>query len=150
MQRRLIQTKAYYKLFYSVWKETSHKPLKVAVTIKYFRSVYIIDTTCFDEYFLFHVITRGHYFYTKFIVTQRFGATVMLLHCLKRVFWKESAFYVWYIHNNITMLLIPKAQNKALNVLNKIFFADSIFSLFQFVNNSHFSLQMESLKLKSS
>ena len=43
------QTKNYYKLFYSVRKETSHKPSKVAATKKSFSSVYIIDTTCFDE-----------------------------------------------------------------------------------------------------
>ena len=33
-QRRLIQTKVYYKLFYSLWKETPNKPLKVAAEKK--------------------------------------------------------------------------------------------------------------------
>ena len=50
-------TKVYYKLFYSVCKETSHKPLKVAAAKESFSSVYIIDTSSFDESFLFHVIT---------------------------------------------------------------------------------------------
>ena len=55
IQRRLLQFKTYYKLFYSVWKETSHKPLKVAAAKKYFPSVCTIDTTCCNECFLFHV-----------------------------------------------------------------------------------------------
>ena len=65
MQRRLIQTKAYYKLFCSVWKETSRKPLKVAAAKKSFPSVCTIYTTCFDECFVFHVICGRHYFYTN-------------------------------------------------------------------------------------
>ena len=32
--QRLVQTKVYYKLCYSVWKETSHKLLKVAAACK--------------------------------------------------------------------------------------------------------------------
>ena len=100
--RSLVQTKVYYKLCYSVWKETSHKPLKVAK--KSFQSVYIIDTTCFDECFLFYVTTGRHYFLYKFIVTQRFGKTAMLLCSLKQMLWKKSAFYICYLHNNIKML----------------------------------------------
>ena len=48
MQRRLIQTKVYYKLFYSVRKEKSHKLLKVATAKNSFSSVYVIDTYCFN------------------------------------------------------------------------------------------------------
>ena len=70
-QRRLIQTKVYCKLFYSVRKETSHKPLKVAAAKKSFPRVYFIDKTCFNECFLVHVITGRHYFLNKFSVTQR-------------------------------------------------------------------------------
>ena len=40
----------------------SHKPLKVAAAKKSFPSVFIIDATCFDECFLFHVITGRHHF----------------------------------------------------------------------------------------
>ena len=64
-QRRLIQTKVYYKLFRSVWKETSYKPLKVGAAKKSFPSVYIIGKTCFEECFLFHVITGRDYFFTQ-------------------------------------------------------------------------------------
>ena len=59
-QRRLIQTKPYYKPFYSVWNGTSHKPLKVAAAKKSFPSVYVNDKTCFDEY-LFQVIRGSSY-----------------------------------------------------------------------------------------
>ena len=68
----LMQTKVYFKLFYSVWKETSQKPLKVAAATTSFSGVCIIVKTCFDECFLFHIITGRHYFLYKF-VTQRFG-----------------------------------------------------------------------------
>ena len=67
MQRRLLQTKVYYKLYCSVWKETSHKHLKVATAT--FVRVYIIDiigTTCFGDCYLFHIITGRHYFVWQF------------------------------------------------------------------------------------
>ena len=47
-QRRLTQTKVYYKLPCSVRKELSHKPLKVTAAKRSFPSMYIIDKTCFD------------------------------------------------------------------------------------------------------
>ena len=110
MQRRPIQTKVYCKPYY-VSQE-------VAAAKKAFRSVYIIDRTCFNECFLFHVITRRHYFLS--LSLQWFSATAMLLCSLKQVFWKKSAFYIHYRHNNITMPLIRKVQNKVLP-LNKMF-----------------------------
>ena len=54
--KRLVETKAHYIFCYSVWKETSRKPLTVAATKKSFPSVYVINITCFDECFLSHVI----------------------------------------------------------------------------------------------
>ena len=65
MQGRLRQTKVYHRLFCSVSKEASHNALKVAAAKKSFPSVFIIDTTCFDEYFLFYVITGNRIFYTN-------------------------------------------------------------------------------------
>ena len=73
MQRRLMQTKVSYKLFYSVSNEASHKPLKVAAAKMSFPSVFIIDTIRFDESFLFNVITGNSIFY-------------LLLRSLKQVF----------------------------------------------------------------
>ena len=91
MQRRLMQTKVYHKRFYSIWKEASHKLLKVAAVKKYSSSVYIVNSNCFDKCFLFHVITRKHYFLYKFVVTQRFSTIAMLLRSLRQVFWKKPA-----------------------------------------------------------
>ena len=45
-----------------------------------------MDTTSFDECFLFRVITGIHSFLYKRIVTQKFGVTAMLLRSLKQVF----------------------------------------------------------------
>ena len=111
MERRSIQTNADYKIVYSVWKETSHKPLTVVAPKISFTNVCTIDTIYFDECFLFHMITGRHCLLYKFIVTRRFGTTAMLLRCFK-VFWKKSAFFIRYVHNNTTMLLRPKFQNK--------------------------------------
>ena len=50
----------------------SHKLLKVAVVKSFSSGLYFIATACFDEYFLFHVITGRRYFSKKFIVTPTF------------------------------------------------------------------------------
>ena len=71
MQGRLMQTKVDTTSFpHSVSKEVSPKPLKVAAAKKYFRSVFIIDTTCFDECFSFHVITENSILYTNLSLTR--------------------------------------------------------------------------------
>ena len=85
--------KVYYKLFYSVWKEMSHKPLKVAAAKKYFSSLY---PTCFDECFLFHAITGRHYFYTNLSLprglVQKLSSNMFVFKCL----WRVSFFrYKW-------------------------------------------------------
>ena len=144
MQRRLIQTKVYYQLLlYSVRKETSHKPWKVVVAKKSFPSVYIMDTTCFDECFLFRVITGRHCFLYKLIFTQKFSVKAMLLRSLKQIFWKKSTFHIHYFHNNIIMLSIPQCSY-FLRVRNKIYFFIAIFYSFSLwifdLNIPHFSL----------
>ena len=101
MQRRFMQTKWYYKLFYYVWTETSHKTLKVAAAKYSFLSVYTTDTTCFDDCFLFYVITEKHYLNINVIVTKRFGTIATLLRSLRKMSWKKSAFHIHYLHNNI-------------------------------------------------
>ena len=60
MQRRLVLTKAFYKLFYSACTKTTYKPSKVAIGKKISSSVYVIGRTCFDKCFLFHVTTGRH------------------------------------------------------------------------------------------
>ena len=60
MQKRIILI----KVLYYVSKSTSHEPLKVAAAKMSFPSVFIIDATCFDESFSFHVITANNIFCT--------------------------------------------------------------------------------------
>ena len=83
-----------------------------------------------------------HYFLYKFIATQKFFAFTMLLRSLKQVFWKKSVFYVRYLQNNITMLLIPKVQLKILllNFPQQVLFLKMFFYTLSFyVKVSHFS-----------
>ena len=121
-------------------------PLTAAAAKKPFPSVYIFDTTCFDKCFLFRVVTGRHYFLYKFIVTQRFGETTMMLYSLKQVFWKKPAFYIRYLHNNTTMLLVvSKRPQQSFYFLNLLI----AFLLFQFVNVPRVFFIMELLKLKS-
>ena len=70
-QKRLKQTKVFHAFSYFIWKETAHKPLKVAPTNSLFSSVYVIGATCFGKCFSFSVITKRHCFSWKFIVTLR-------------------------------------------------------------------------------
>ena len=70
-KKRLKQTKVCHTFSYFVWKETTHKLLKVAAANSLFTSVYVIGTTCFNERFSFYVITKRHYFSQKFITTLR-------------------------------------------------------------------------------
>ena len=55
---------AFFKNQISEEKKT-HKPVKMAAAKTFLFSVYVIGATCFDEYFLFYVITGRHYFFLK-------------------------------------------------------------------------------------
>ena len=58
-----MQTKAYYnRNSITLSEKKSQKPLKVTAEKKSFSSPCTIDTTCFDERFLFHVIIGRHCF----------------------------------------------------------------------------------------
>ena len=83
--KKTMQTKVYYQLFYCLKRNIS-QTLKSSSCKKSFPSVYIMDTTCFDECFLFRVITGRHSFLYKLIVTQRLHVTTLLLCSLKQVF----------------------------------------------------------------
>ena len=48
--------------YYSVRKETTYKASKAAAAKSFFSRVYVTDTTCFDEYFIFQVVTGRHNF----------------------------------------------------------------------------------------
>ena len=94
MQKRLEQAKAYCSFSYFVWKETTHKSLKVGPAKTFFSSVCIIGTTCFDERFLFYMITGRHYFSWKFILTLKLLKRHVVAFFSLLLFWKKSVFYV--------------------------------------------------------
>ena len=86
----------------------SHKPLKVTdikSVKKLFSSVYVIDTTCLDECLLFHVIIEKNLASPRALVGL---PCCCVLETKKKCFERESACYVYYLHNNITILQIPK------------------------------------------
>ena len=138
IQRTLEQTKVYYNLYYSVWKETSQKPSKVATAKKsvyhWYKCVYhwynllwwMFFNPCYNWKTLFFIqICYPEVWWNRRVLCSS-----------KRVFWKKSVFYIHYLHNNIKMLLIPKVHNKCLLLK----FVDSVFLLFLLVNVSHFPL----------
>ena len=92
MQKRLKQTKVCHMFSYFIWKETTHKPLKVAAAKSLFASVYIIGTTCFDECFSFYVIT-------------------------KRYFFRESSLLLWYFFKRIVATLFEASVLKEVRIL---------------------------------
>ena len=101
MQRTLIQIKAYCKLFYSVWKEASHKPLKVAAAKNSFLS---------DTFFVPWNDWKTLFFCTNLSLPRGLAqppcAAFFQTSVLKEV------RIIRHFHNNITILLIPKVQNK--------------------------------------
>ena len=115
-QRRLIQTKVHFKVcYYSVRTETTHKPSNVIAAKTFFSSVYVIDATCFDECFLFHVVTGRHYFWQKFVVTYRFFQPPYWCFLWNR-FFERSPYFTYYttLRANNGEVLVPKFQNKAI------------------------------------
>ena len=91
-----MQTNIYiYCIFlFLLQKETTEKSSNVTTAKNLFSRVYVIGVTCFDECFLFYVITESHYFLKNSIITLRTFPTAMLLCSLKEVFQKRSLFYL--------------------------------------------------------
>ena len=106
------KTKVCHKLCYSA-RQTVSQISKSSSCKKVFpKCVYHWYNLLLLMLFIPRVFER-HYFLHKFIVTQSFGETVNLLCSFKQIFWRKSAFYIRYLHNNITMLPIPKLHNKS-------------------------------------
>ena len=61
MWKRFMQTKVYMS-FFTMSEKKNSQTFKIAAAKSFFSNVYVIDTTCFDECFLFHVSTRSYYF----------------------------------------------------------------------------------------
>ena len=62
MQRRLIQTNVHYKFFTLFQKKNDSQTFKSSSFKKPSLQFYLTDKTCFDECFLFHLITESHCF----------------------------------------------------------------------------------------
>ena len=69
MQKKDSSGQSIVQVFFR--KEAAHKP-KESDTKNLLSSVYVIETTCFDEWCLFHLITYKISFLQKFIVTMNF------------------------------------------------------------------------------
>ena len=119
-------------------KRNSPQVLKSSSFKNLFFSLYVIDTTCFSEYFLFCVITGRNYFLWKFIITLRFFSNHHVVTYLKQVLLKNSIFHV------ISTLLTSNFQNKAVvyyscHIFLTIFILWQVFSFFHFVTVASFS-----------
>ena len=51
----------------------------------FFCGVHVIDITCFDEYFIFHVITEKYCFYKRLSSLEGAFLTTMLLRSFKQL-----------------------------------------------------------------
>ena len=60
--KKTLTDQSIIQFSYSLQKERSQKPSKVAAAKTYFSSVYVIDTACFDKCFFFYLRTARHCF----------------------------------------------------------------------------------------
>ena len=140
MQSRLMQSKVYNKLYYSVSTEAYHKHLKVAAPKKSFPSVFAIDTNCFDDCFLFY--NWNSIFYTNLSLPKGLiqppWCCVLWNKCFERSPHFTSIIFTiilqWYQRFKIKIQFLKNFSQKKL-------MADSIsFTPSQFVNAPYFSL----------
>ena len=111
-----------------------------------FSSVYVIDATCFDECFLFHVIAGRRYFFSKLDVTVRFFQPAYCRFLWNKCF--ERSPYFTYLHNNSVVLILMLNSKKSypilyLYILEKLpyvaaFFMITFFTIFNFLTVPHF------------
>ena len=105
-KRRLIQTKVYNRFFYSVWKETTHKPSKVEQLRKTFSPVcMLLVQLAAINYFYSMWQLKDNVFLQKFIVTLR------LFHpprsCVVWNKWFEiSPYFNLYLRNTNTKVKV--------------------------------------------
>ena len=80
----------------------THKPSKVAAAKNVFSSVHVIDATCFNECFWFHVITWRRYFCCLLLLWDFFNYHIV-------IYFETSALkevrILCYLHNNSTVLI---------------------------------------------
>ena len=100
-------------------------------------SVYVIDATCFDECFLFHVIAGRRYFFSEIVVTVRFFNRHIVAFFETSVL--KEVRILRYLHNNsvVLILMLMLSSKKSypilyLYILEKLlyvagFFYDNVF-----------------------
>ena len=95
-------------VIYRVWKgkKTTHKSSKVMTVKKVSPSLKVIGTTSIEEFCLFNVITRGHYFSYKFIAAWSFFQP-----CCS-VCWNKCFEGSPYFKSVISTITLPKARKK--------------------------------------
>ena len=106
MQRRLMERKVYYKLFLFSYRRSVSRTFKSSSCKKVFLKCVYHWYNLLRWTFFIPCDNCKQYFLHKFIITQRLGATAMLLCSFKQVFWKKFAFYIHYLHDNTIMMLI--------------------------------------------
>ena len=92
---------------YSLQNERTHEPSKVAPAKNFFifSIVYVIDITCFDKCFLFHVINGRHCFFVKIYHYPKSFLNLHIVAFLETSVLKEVCS-LNYLHNN-SLILIP-------------------------------------------
>ena len=102
LEKRLAQTKVYYeRAFLFCLKRDTHRPSKVVPL----SPVCFIGTTCFDECFLFHVITRRHYLLYEFIVTLSFFNHYVVTFFVTSALKQYQLLHCYYQSSKINLFL---------------------------------------------
>ena len=118
MQKRLKQTKIYHAFSHFVWKETTHKPLKVPAARTLFFSVYVIATTCFDQCFFILCDTWKTLLFLKVYRSSETVLSDMLLLSLKPVYCKKSVFYALSPQQQCDVNMMLSSKIKLIMLLN--------------------------------
>ena len=155
-QERLTQTKVYFKFFYSVQIETTHKPSKVAAAKKNFLQCVCYSCNLLQSMFFTPCDNWKTLSSVNVCRSFEIFSTVILLLSLKQVFWQKSVFYVIY---TITMRYQYQSSKRKLSFTictwqtfsiyfmqeygretPKFLFYDNVYTLFYILTVLQFSL----------
>ena len=123
MKLRLLLENSIYLVVSSLemqrrFKQMKLHTLKVFYSVQIFSSVYVIDITCFEKCFLFHVTTGRHYFYISLLHRDFFKRYIVAF--FERSFLKEVC--ILRCLNNNSAVLKPNFQKKSYLILYLINF----------------------------
>ena len=101
--------KSAIQIFYSIWKETNHKPSKVALQ------------KCIDKCFWFHVITGWHSFFIKAYCYPEVHFNRRVLAFLEKRWLERSPYFIFYLQNASAMLIpVPNWTSRIWTLTKKI------------------------------